>query len=632
VITVAGFVVDNNLESLIVDNPLSAGATTLNITATTGANFPSTFPYRLTIWDEVTYIDPTDDSNMEIVECTGRTVDALTISRGKESTGDVEHANGSRVAMLITAGMFNAATYGIQPQIDALSAAGFPAVDTQTIVKGSADATKLMRFEADGITTSTTRVLTLQDKDITIADNTDILFEIDTISVSETTIAFVNSDPDTITDSGSGFLTAGFEAGQIIVITTTSGTNDGTYTIASVAAGTITLIAADSLTTENAATAGTVAIVASAIQPKSVNNILKIVDLDGDSHMQLGFELDDVGLLQLVGGDELRVRLDNELFLHNYGTYNTFLGEAAGNTGLTGSNTVGIGVNSLMDLTSGDNNVAVGKNTLLDVTTQNGNTAIGSGAGQACYSVENVLIGAHVMSGTWGTYTGNGKNTLVGYSVTYLGGGTPNDFEECTIMGYLAASALERGHRNTIIGSYAGTSLLDGTNNIYLGYYSGYYSTDSNELFIDSLDRTNKATSLIQSLIYGVINADPAQQELHFNAKIQAHGVVPLTKTDDYTIALNDFGKSLRMNNAGAKTFTLPSVGANDDGARLTICKIGAGQVTVATADTDSIYDSAGGGTLVNSSAETYAVVVIEYCHTTTTWNAVSLIGTWATP
>uniref|UniRef100_A0A6M3IVP1 Putative lectin/glucanase superfamily protein n=2 Tax=viral metagenome TaxID=1070528 RepID=A0A6M3IVP1_9ZZZZ len=49
-----------------------------------------------------------------------------------------------------------------------------PVVDTQTIVKGSVDATKLIRFEIDGLTTSTTRVLTVQDKDITIADNADI--------------------------------------------------------------------------------------------------------------------------------------------------------------------------------------------------------------------------------------------------------------------------------------------------------------------------------------------------------------------------------------------------------------------------------------------------------------------------
>jgi len=49
-----------------------------------------------------------------------------------------------------------------------------PVVDTQTIIKGSVDATKLVRFEVDGLTTATTRILTVPDKDITIADNADL--------------------------------------------------------------------------------------------------------------------------------------------------------------------------------------------------------------------------------------------------------------------------------------------------------------------------------------------------------------------------------------------------------------------------------------------------------------------------
>lgn len=44
-----------------------------------------------------------------------------------------------------------------------------PVIDTQTLVKGSADATKLLRFEVDGFTTATTRVLTPQDADYTLA-------------------------------------------------------------------------------------------------------------------------------------------------------------------------------------------------------------------------------------------------------------------------------------------------------------------------------------------------------------------------------------------------------------------------------------------------------------------------------
>jgi len=43
-----------------------------------------------------------------------------------------------------------------------------PVIDTQTIVKGSVDATKLLRFEVDGFTTGVTRVATWIDSDLTV--------------------------------------------------------------------------------------------------------------------------------------------------------------------------------------------------------------------------------------------------------------------------------------------------------------------------------------------------------------------------------------------------------------------------------------------------------------------------------
>ena len=68
-----------------------------------------------------------------------------------------------------------------------------------------------------------------------------------------TTIALVDSSPDTITDSGSGFVTAGFEADDKITISGST-SDDGTYTASVVAAGTITLITADALTGQAAGT------------------------------------------------------------------------------------------------------------------------------------------------------------------------------------------------------------------------------------------------------------------------------------------------------------------------------------------------------------------------------------------
>ena len=72
-------------------------------------------------------------------------------------------------------------------------------------------------------------------------------------TLTGTGIAFVDNDPsaDTITDSGSGLLAAGFEDGDKFSVVG-SESNDGSYTIDTVTAGTITLIATDQLTNESA--------------------------------------------------------------------------------------------------------------------------------------------------------------------------------------------------------------------------------------------------------------------------------------------------------------------------------------------------------------------------------------------
>ncbi len=80
-----------------------------------------------------------------------------------------------------------------------------------------------------------------------------------------TSIGFVaasGSAPAYLTDSRAKFVDKYFEASSNIRIATNSGTNDGDYTIHArgVSRGEILLISTDSLTTENAATAGEVTI------------------------------------------------------------------------------------------------------------------------------------------------------------------------------------------------------------------------------------------------------------------------------------------------------------------------------------------------------------------------------------
>ena len=80
-----------------------------------------------------------------------------------------------------------------------------------------------------------------------------------------TSISFAavsGTTPAKINDSANKFADKKFKSEQQFSIVTTSGTNDGVYTVAArgVSRGTLTLSSSDTLTTENAATAGTVTI------------------------------------------------------------------------------------------------------------------------------------------------------------------------------------------------------------------------------------------------------------------------------------------------------------------------------------------------------------------------------------
>ena len=92
--------IKNNAKS--TTSGILTGETTL--TVIDGSKFPATGDFMLTIWDKTTYPDPGDDSNMEIVRATSRTGNDITITRAQEDTLDVDHASGSAVEMLITAG------------------------------------------------------------------------------------------------------------------------------------------------------------------------------------------------------------------------------------------------------------------------------------------------------------------------------------------------------------------------------------------------------------------------------------------------------------------------------------------------------------------------------------------------
>lgn len=103
------------------------------------------------------------------------------------------------------------------------------------------------------------------------------------------------------------------------------------------------------------------------------------------------------------------------------------------------------------------------------------------------------------------------------------------------------------------------------------------------------------------------------------------------TKAADYTVLLADAGKTLAMNAATTKTFSLPSVDTADIGLELTFCKIGVGKVIIDAADSDTIADSSAGATIFNDlSNETYATIKLKLI-TSTKWLVIGGFGTWIT-
>jgi len=116
-----------------------------------------------------------------------------------------------------------ASNYYTKAEVDSLSSAPF--ADTTAIVKGSADATKLVRIEADGITTATTRVITMPDEDITLisASSTKTLTNT-TLDANGTGNSVSNIDVEDLSDGTDGeLITWGADGSPATVAVGTAG-------------------------------------------------------------------------------------------------------------------------------------------------------------------------------------------------------------------------------------------------------------------------------------------------------------------------------------------------------------------------------------------------------------------------
>jgi len=84
------FLVPKNLAESTLASGIDDDDTSLTVATGEGAKFPSTYPFHITIEDE-------------ILRCTNRSADVLTVLRAQEGTAAAAHSSGKEVRLNITA-------------------------------------------------------------------------------------------------------------------------------------------------------------------------------------------------------------------------------------------------------------------------------------------------------------------------------------------------------------------------------------------------------------------------------------------------------------------------------------------------------------------------------------------------
>lgn len=192
-------------------------------------------------------------------------------------------------------------------------------------------------------------------------------------------------------------------------------------------------------------------------------------------------------------------------FLANNGTQNTWLGNNAGSSLTTASQSVGVGFGALDSATSSSNNVAVGYNALTALTTGGaGTTAIGHSALAAATSTNNTAVGFQAGK----AITTGVDNTAVGYNaLTALNGAFEYDN---VAIGASALAAATLAHGNTAIGARALLSNEGGDGHTAVGYDSLRSLVDAGNGGMTSNEGFGRETlySLTNGLYNGAFGGD----------------------------------------------------------------------------------------------------------------------------
>jgi hypothetical protein len=187
---------------------------------------------------------------------------------------------------------------------------------------------------------------------------------------------------------------------------------------------------------------------------------------------------------------------------------NVFVGDSAGNLsmGSTATSTsqaslnTGVGSEACSSITLGQKNNGIGTRALRDVEDGDENNAMG-------YSALRQLIGANgncAMGSLALLQNRNGnQNTAVGTNAGQ-GVGADSPFGN-TLIGFRAGYRIEDAQRNICIGHHAGSRISD----------------EDNVLLISNQTEASFADEQLNAILYGVMNADPANQTFRINGQVE---------------------------------------------------------------------------------------------------------------
>ncbi len=312
-------------------------------------------------------------------------------------------------------------------------------------------------------------------------------------------------------------------------------------------------------------------------------------DADGDTRIQTEATPDEDSIRFEIAGIEQWIMTGNRLEPRNSGNSifigknaglndnmflgsNIYIGNGAGESGITSSRNVAIGVGALNLNTSYGENTAIGSEALRDNVSGAGNVAVGSSALRDHQTGGlNVAIGGAALeldtSGYWNTAIGNAAlranftgyhNVAIGKDANRDGDGSENvaigveslrlnSASSNVAIGKRSMYLNSAGINNTVIGHEAGRNGT-GNNNILIGFQAGFDEAGSDKLYIENSNSSSP-------LIYGNFQDDT----------VRVNGTLDINDAFSFPIADGTNGQTMVTDGNGNVTWSTVTSGISNE-------------------------------------------------------------------